>query len=567
MRSSKKPLLFFLLLPVLLAVAWLGLDLMGGNGDGTNGDEIADIDPGESLQGEDPNAGAEDPPPVPLVNDPRAQVNQASTGTTVEHPLEIELTLIQAGTAQKVQGELPKGSGADARIRGRITNSMGQGCEATVQILHGPNSGRRFTCNADGEFGSDDLYAGRAVIEVRTPTGLRARRDVILRRLSEQILRVNFAGPATVIGTVVDDKNEPMLGAEVTVDGNVAFTDQAGRFRLPRVASGRDVIVTIDATGYARFRQQIHLERASVVTDDHFKFKLEKEATLQVSVPNAAGVFQDVLIYLYPTGGSSAAYDFPWELVSPVRVKPGSQTTIKGLRRGSFTAVAYHSGAIANPRQQTVRVENTRANLLEVNLTAGPTLTGSVMRDGVPVAGAIVEMEAPDLATATTKSLGRGARYVEEMLLPHVPAARQETRTDAHGNFTLTAYGDQGKLRYVSARTPDGTWVGNATVRIGDGKFTIDVQAVAEKVGAMNIKLAERWQGLPVEVRRAGKPEDPFLLEAGEDLLIDGLAEGMWRVSANWRGSRVIELQGVEIIDGESTDVMGRLPKPAIDGT
>jgi len=213
-----------------------------------------------------------------------------------------------------------------------------------------------------------------------------------------------------------------------------------------------------------------------------------------------------------------------------------------------------------------VRVESTRKNLLTINLSPGPTVRGRVLRDGNIVSGAIVQMEAPDRSSATTKSLKRRPRYAEQVLLSHVPAALQETRTDAKGRFNLTAFGEPGRVRYVSARSPDGSWVGHAITHLGDPEFVIHLEETAEKVGALHVLLGKRWQGLPVEIRRAGKPEDPFLLQADEKLVIEDLEQGLWRVSANWRGSRVIEAQGVEILEGGTTDILARLPEGAVDG-
>jgi hypothetical protein len=565
MRSSQ-PKALLLLIPLALMVGvWflMDTDLVGpGASSSTEG-----LAPTKNLQQPEVNPEQLTKPETDLASGPvRDPGNRKIDGTTVQFPLEIDLTLVAAGDVPEAQGELPKGSGASARIKGRIADATARPCAATIEFLHGPNAGRKLTCNGDGEFGAHDLYAGLAVVEVRTSTGLRSRRDVLLRNFSEQNLNITFAGSATVYGTVLDKKNEPIEGAKVTVGGNISYTNDKGIFHLPKVASGLHIVVVVEAAGYGLHRDSISLERQGVVTADYLKYRLEPEAALTVAVTNALGVFQEVEIHLFPAGGAENR-NFPWEMVSPVMVQPGSQVQVKGLRQGTFTAVAYHSGAIAIPKQQSVRVESARKNLLEVKLGPGPTLKGVVMRDGNPVPGATIEMQAPDLANATTKSLGRKPSYAEQAYLVHVAEALQTTRSDGHGHFTLTGYGEKGEVRYLSASSPDGSWVGNAIVKIGDPDFVVRLEEVESTAGGIHVRLNERWQGLSIEVRRAGMPEEPFLLNSDEKLILDGLEEGLWRIHANWRGSRVIENQQVRVVDGEIVDVIGRLPQAAIDGT
>ena len=145
--------------------------------------------------------------------------------------------------------------------------------------------------------------------------------------------------------------------------------------------------------------------------------------------------------------------------------------------------------------------------------------------------------------------------------------ALQTTRANGHGHFTLTGYGEPGEVRYLSARSPDGSWVGNAVVKVGDADLNIELQEIENKAGSIHVRLDERWQGLSVEVRRNGMPGEPLLLEASDELILDGLEEGLWRIHANWRGSRVIENQQVPVVDGKVVEVIGRLPKAAIEGT
>tara|TARA_R110002073_G_scaffold3478_3_gene23178 strand:- start:3060 stop:4754 length:1695 start_codon:yes stop_codon:yes gene_type:complete len=564
MRSSP-PKALLLVLPVLMVGMWF---LMGT--------DPVDRDPKISSEGLAPNRNLQVPEdePKPLTTegdvlaDPgsRDQGHPTVSGTTVQFPLEIDLTLLSAGNVPEAPDTLPKGSGATARLKGRIADNTAEPCAATIEFLHGPNAGRSLVCNGDGEFGMNDLYPGLAVVEVRTPKGLRARRDVLLRALSTQVLNITFAGPATLYGTILDKTNEPISGAKVTVDGNVAYSNDKGIFHLPKIASGQHIVVVVEAPGYALHRDSISQERQGVVTADYLKYRLEPEASLTVAVPSALGVFQEVEVHLFPAGGSEQR-DFPWEMVSPVMVQPGSQVEVKGLRQGTFTAIAYHSGAIAIPKQQSVRVEPTRKNLLEIKLGPGPTIEGMVMREGNPVAGALVELQAPDLGNATTKSLGRNPRFAEQAILPHVAEALQTTRANGHGHFTLTGYGEPGEVRYLSARSPDGSWVGNAVVKVGDADLNIELQEIENKAGSIHVRLDERWQGLSVEVRRNGMPGEPLLLEASDELILDGLEEGLWRIHANWRGSRVIENQQVPVVDGKVVEVIGRLPKAAIEGT
>ena len=75
-----------------------------------------------------------------------------------------------------------------------------------------------------------------------------------------------------------------------------------------------------------------------------------RQATLEVAVTSSPGVFQDVLVHLYPSGGSELR-DFPWELVSPVKLKPASPNLSIPCRT---TVARCWSPAMWNPKHRRI---------------------------------------------------------------------------------------------------------------------------------------------------------------------------------------------------------------------
>ena len=489
-------------------------------------------------------------------------------GIALPHPLEVELTLL-APAGIEVPADWPApGSGANARFSGVITGPDAQGLQARLEFEHGTNAPRVIETDSSGRFGANDLWPGVAVVRVTTSTGLVARREVLLRSLAEARLGLSFAAPAVVLGRVEDLFGEPISSAEVEIDGNRAFTDVDGNFSIRKVASGLRIVGTARASGYAAQRELLSLERGSVVEEGRLTFRLPKGTSLDVVVPQAIGAREPVQVLVFAASGATARGQsrFPWEWLMPLEVPAGGRLHLEDLPPETVTLVPFHSGAVAVPSQQNCKLDAGRENVATIRLEPGASIRGRLVREGAPVSGAVVRLEAPDRSNATTRALGRRPMFHQEAIFPHVHAARQEVRTPSSGKFVLSAYPVAGTRLYLEAETPDGRFVARARVEAGPagvdlGDLELLPRAEDDASGVLTLELAPRLRGVDVDVRVQGAPRDRVRIRPGEDHAIEGLAPGLWRVDARYRDQRLASGKQARI--GEGAEGSLRLPVPA----
>ena len=489
-------------------------------------------------------------------------------GIALPHPLEVELTLL-APAGIEVPADWPApGSGANARFSGMITGPDAKGLQARLEFEHGTNAPRVIETDSAGRFGANDLWPGVAVVRVTTSTGLVARREVLLRSLAEARLGLSFAAPAVVLGRVEDLFGEPISSAEVEIDGNRAFTDVDGNFSIRKVASGLRIVGTARASGYAAQRELLSLERGSVVEEGRLTFRLPKGTSLDVVVPQAIGAREPVQVLVFAASGATARGQsrFPWEWLMPLEVPAGGRLHLEDLPPETVTLVPFHSGAVAVPSQQNCKLDAGRENVATIRLEPGAAVRGRLVREGAPVGGAVVRLEAPDRSNATTRALGRRPMFHQEAIFPHVHAARQEVRTPSSGKFVLSAYPVAGTRLYLEAETSDGRFVARSRVEAGPagvdlGDLELLPRAEDDASGVLTLELAPRLRGIDVDVRVQGAPRDRARIRPGEDHAIEGLAPGLWRVDARYRDQRLAS--GKQARVGEDAEGSLRLPVPA----
>ena len=562
MASMPRPVLVLVLLGALLAGVWVAA---GGGPE--------EPEPAPTALTPDRLPAVALPQPVGPAADleaPRAATVGESEpeGIALPHPLEVELTLL-APAGIEVPADWPApGSGANARFSGVITGPDAKGLQARLEFEHGTNAPRMIETDSSGRFGANDLWPGVAVVRVTTSTGLVARREVLLRSLAEARLGLSFAAPAVVLGRVEDLFGEPISSAEVEIDGNRAFTDVDGKFSIRKVASGLRIVGTARASGYAAQRELLSLERGSVVEEGRLTFRLPQGTSLDVVVPQAIGAREPVQVLVFAASGATARGQsrFPWEWLMPLEVPAGGRLHLEDLPPETVTLVPFHSGAVAVPSQQNCKLDAGRENVATIRLEPGASIRGRLVREGAPVSGAIVRLEAPDRSNATTRALGRRPMFHQEAIFPHVHAARQEVRTPSSGKFVLSAYPVAGTRLYLEAETPDGRFVARARVEAGAagvdlGDLELLPRAEDDASGVLNLELAPRLRGIDLDVRVQGAPRDRARIRPGEDHVIEGLAPGLWRVDARYRDQRLASGKQARI--GEGGEGSLRLPVPA----
>ena len=488
--------------------------------------------------------------------------------TSVAFPLEVELRLVQRGTFEQEEGLPPIGSGADARLRGSIYAEDGSGMRATVKLIGGPNEGRVLQCDKDGAYGAFDLYPGLAIVRVETPRGHVAEREIRLRRHAEEICTIGFGQPASIYGEVTTRDGHPIEGAEVRISGHETISDEKGEFYLPRVASGKALAV-VSKPGYALYRETVPVPRGRVVTKDRLSFRLSPGATLEVTVLENVGAREPAKLFILPAGGQRVNMDrgqrtFPWHLVNPVEIFPGASAVVDDLPDGRVNLRLFHSGAVANPRQTAIRLVGGSKRQAVLHLEPTQQLRGKVLREGAPVAGAKVMLEAPNRFDATVGALGANPEFAQGMILGHVPSAVQSVRSDSRGAFVFTSYAAVTSTYYLSAETTDGAWHANRVVRADETDIEVELEPTLTREAQLRIRLAGRHQGLPVEVTVNGAPRDSFELAPEDDLWLGDLAPGRWVIDVNWHGEPVLRSQSLKLDETEELHLV--LPDGALHG-
>ena len=562
MQRSNQALLTALLL--LLAALGAGLAWWSSR----QGEQTADSAVVLDRQLSAPSAAGPRPETQLEAVDHTSALNEESD-TTVVWPLEVDLTLVQRGTFETPPNVPPFGSGASASLKGGIFGQDGRGQAATVTFVAGPNEGRVLQCDSEGAYGASDLYGGLSVVEIKTPAGRTAQREVLLREFSETPLTIGFGRPASVYGRVLDVGGQPLEGASVTIDGRESFTDAEGVFHFVGVASGR-VLAIVRKPGYATYREVIPITAGFTITQDKLTFSLERAAKLQISILEQLGSREAAQVFLIPSGGQRVntvrgQRTYPWYLVNPVEVYPGGSTLVEDLPSGRVDIVLFHSGAMANPARRSVRLTAGREKAEVLHLEAGRQLRGRVVRGGEPVFEARVSLEAPHRTRATTEALGKRFDFLRGMVLSHVMPARQEVLTDANGEFLLTRFPNSTGAYYLAAETLDSEWIATRTVGVSDEELELELEPVAHETGSLEVGLEGRYQGLPIQVRIQGTPRDKFELAPRRELVIADLEPGTWRLDVSWNGRFIKKGLPVEITPS-GAEVEAVLPEGAIHG-
>ncbi len=493
---------------------------------------------------------------------------QEVASTTVVWPVRIELDLIQAAYLPSEQGMPAIGSGASAKLVGRIMGPDDRGARAEIRFLAGANEGRVLHTDITGAFGASDLYPGLSVVEVRGAGILGSRRELRLRQERETLLNIGYGRPGSVTGRVQDRQGEGLADAAVTVDGTRVTTGPDGEFSLASVASGQ-VLVEVEHEGYAAYQELVWVAGGRSNPKDRMTFTLQPATSMVIAITENAGGPGPVQLILLPGQAGRRVHPesahrnmrYPWHRINPVEVWPSSTTRIDGLPAEAVRVYAFRPGA-----QATMRVVNLRPNrpaTVRFQLEPASSITGRITHQGEPVRGAVVHLEAPNRVRATLAYFRQGSHYLETAVMPSLPPAIQQVETGADGRFVLTAWADQSPTRYLEARGPDGrTWAGRL---VQPDERTVDLELREVDLGdsTLVVDFPERWQGLPLEILVEGSPQDPGILPPDQKLQLGDLLAGSWHLKMSWHSTPIREetltIEGV-------TDVRVPLPPECIDG-
>lgn len=554
---SKTPVLLGLL--AVLAVGAVLLAQLETASTGEVGSELG-LEAGEVA----PRSSQRQPQVAPQLAVPEPNRPNLPLGPESEfEPLEVELSLVQAGVQALVKDVPPPGSGANARLKG-VLLAGDDVLGGTVTFLHGPNQDRVLTTDSSGTFAAADLYPGVAIVRIETARGWKSEREILLRSLATTQLNVGFAsgGLARVNGTVLDPEGEPLADALVRMDGEVGRTDSEGIFRFPRVSPGK-VMAVVEAPGYARYQEFVPIARATVVPADQVVFRLQPEAVLEVSVIESLGHRGPAQLYLMPSGGRRVRGqgDYPWHLVNPVVIHPGVTKRVEGLAPGTLTAMLFKAGAKAKPRRTNVRLYPGRVTAKELHLEPTEGLRGTVTFEGKPQAGVRMRLEAPNAASATMRMLGLRPTFGEELVLPQLPAGSQKLTTTREGRFHFTTWDELEERYYLSAESADGQLRASRVIGPGDTALEIELKPVPKDPGGLTLGPEGLQPTLPVRLRVDGVAREERTWTSGEDFEIDELPPGLWRLDVTWRGQTISRGHRLRVDPGEEQRFAIQLPE------
>jgi hypothetical protein len=557
---------------ILLLGLTAGAALVGGAGalllSGPDSTKVAGPPSGPSQPIGSGNTGSGDKDGFATPVEPPAEapkVHGVAPGTTtVAWAVKLELDLVQAAHLPQSQGVAPLGTGGTARFTGRIADGREQGVQATLRFLAGPNAPREIATNAEGKFGASDLYPGLSLVMVDGPGDLDAVREVRLRQDKETQLNLGFGLPGSVAGRVFDRDDRPLAEVQVDVDGQTQITDLEGKFLFTSVFSGLDLQLVLRKPGYASLSNRIAVTAKQRL--DNLTYKLLPAATLEVAVPDRLGSTEDALVVIGPSR-SNYERSYPWHLASPARVALGSSVTFTDLPAIRVDVRVFHAGAVPEPRQSTLNLNEGQNPTLITHLKAAPTLVGRVVDpEGLPVPDAIVRLEAPNRIGAELTYLGEMPGFLETEILPMLPVGVQETRANHLGEFMLTSWAEYAPARYLTAESPDGKLRAARLVKPEDENVQLDLQPAAGGTATLRLEFPGRFQALPVELSIRGAPRGEQLVPTDDALEIPDLLEGKWRLRATWNGRPIGSADGVLIdLDGDTTVPLS-LPPGAIQG-
>lgn len=485
-----------------------------------------------------------------------------NSASTVLWPLRIELDLEQAGYLPQTIDVEPMGSGGHARMAGTIAGKAGRPLQAEVRFVEGANRGRVLYCDSEGSFGANDLYPGIAIVEVKAVGSFGSRREVILRQNQETLLNLGYGRLGAMHGQVLDYAGAPIEGAKVRVDGRLGYSDEEGWFFIDQLA-GDYALLEIEKEGYCALRGTVGITAGHTIERGRLSYRLGSTATLDITLSGVVGAKEPAQVIILPADVKEIR-KFPWYTVSPLAVYPGTTAHVEGLPEGLLAVRVFHRGAKATPGEKHVNLRRGTPRHVEIELEPAETLRGIVLRDGEPLNGARVTLEAPDRPRSIANYFRSSHWFLEHAMLPDFPFAFQETTTDAQGRFMLTAWDEVTPNRYLRAESSDGEAFAIQLVRPGATDLKVELKSQDLTDSSLRVRMLGRVQDLPVELIVNGTPVDPFMLPPDEDLVIEDLIAGRWRVNAEWHTDELYE-ELSQRIDGEAVIEL-TLPERALVG-
>ena len=493
-----------------------------------------------------------------------ARVEGREAETSVAWPVKVELELVRGAHIPRAKGVPAMGSGATARLRGRLL--VGDtGVQGRVAFSGGANAGRVLATNERGEYGALDLYPGLAEVRV-TAGGYESVREVQLRAGQTAELNVSYDFPGQFYCQVFDREGKGLEGVDVELDGSHVRTNEQGIAHFGSTPGGDVVQLVLRKEGFATQSARVSVAGGRVTELGRYAFTMQPAASLELTLGSRVGSREDAVVILLPeVSGMNRSY--PWHRVSPARVRPGTTLRLDDLPPMRLAVRVFLDGATAEPESTIAFLDPGKVEQVSVSFSPGPAFAGiAVDREGRRLEGARIVCEAPDRTAATLQYLEQLPRVLEEEIVPSFPPGASEARTNFNGEFVFGSWPKLGEVRYLWGESADGKLWGGRAVTSADTQVELVLAPVESGRAAVSLVFPGRMQGLPVVVSIGGRPREEVVLPVDEPLAVSGLATGTWRARATWNGRSILRggQEEFELVQDRTLDIA--LPEGAIAG-
>jgi uncharacterized GH25 family protein len=317
-------------------------------------------------------------------------------------------------------------------IAGRITRS-GAGLEG-VDIRAISQDGMASAISAsDGSFTLTDLSPGQMML-------IASKQDSFIQEMRAvtaptRDLVIDLPAGGRITGHVVDkNSHEPVTSFQAGVTTSRSgggmvmmmppmqkqFTSDDGSFVLEGIKAGSTQVI-VNAPGYTTARVP-NIEVADGKTAPDVEVDVETGAKLTGRVTTASGSpLPGVAVSSNPMGGGGGGRVMRFDgTASGATTDPSGEYSIDSLEPGELTLTFSLSGYVG--QQKSVTIASGKDNRLDVQLSNGMTVTGSVVSDGgTPVADAMVRaMSASEMdGVHEGRSDGSGAFSIDGLAPGH----------------------------------------------------------------------------------------------------------------------------------------------------